>query len=151
VFAGIGVDERPLHPACERLLIPHGGGQIVTILRNDLLVDRAPTPDDIDSVDTTLQVQQREQLSDGGDIVGFRLLGHLPEHHQTDAGPVAEQMQRPKPYYKSRRSPSHEFSNNANYRARERSNLRFPTDTPSGDKQARGFCDYAHAANKRTS
>lgn len=100
MFAGIGVDERPLHPACERLLIPHGGGQIVTILRNDLLVDRAPTPDDIDSVDTTLQVQQREQLSDGGDIVGFRLLGHLPEHHQTDAGPVAEQMQRPKPYYK---------------------------------------------------
>lgn len=75
---------------------PRGRTGRVTILCNDLRVDRAPTPDDTDSADSTLHVQQREQLSDGGDIVGFRLLGNLPEHHPTGAGPVAEQMHRPK-------------------------------------------------------
>jgi hypothetical protein len=94
VVARIGRDERLLDLGGQGALVALERQDIAPALRHDLFGDSALTAHGIDGDNASLQVQQRQNLRDGRDLIGLRLGGDLPKHHPVGRRPGADQMQR---------------------------------------------------------
>src|ERR671914_2560623 len=90
---GLGGREVLFHRLMQRTLIPLESQHVITALIDDSLRQGSLATHGIDGHDAPVQVQQRQQLWDGGDRVRFLLGRFLSEHQPIGVHPGADPVQ----------------------------------------------------------
>jgi hypothetical protein len=91
---GLGGREVLFHRLVQRTLIPFESQHVVTALIDDSLRNGSLAAHRVDGHDASVQLQQRQQLRDGGDLVRLLLGRFLPEHQPVGVRPGADPVQR---------------------------------------------------------